>query len=300
MSFKDFKKAEFEETIKENGESEIKAVDFEQYHEEPPKKCEEKPVKFEQESKATKRTIAAQFRCPKCQKAYLGKTKMIQHIKKYPDHGPIPLPRNENNFDVWNYLVDITQKSPPAQRGLKFCGELTNLLHNILLLTSALFKEVEQNKTFVEVDKVLGNAIGLQPGQYKFNDSELYKDVTVLKLITNTDFFKPVTISKDTMSENITKEANDGKIEKISSKDNVKDAKDEVKVIESDESKNNCDIGGRTSNVTEEMICFDTVIEKNTKENGSVECKSGKFYHLFYFCGEIYFREAYTGCLSIY
>lgn len=279
MCFKDFKKAEFEETIKENGDSEIKAADFEQYHEDP-KTSEEKSVKFEQELKATKRTIASQFRCPKCQKAYLGKTKMIQHMKKYPDHGPIPLPRNENNFDVWNYLVDITQKSPPAQRGLKFCGELTNLLHNILLLTSALFKEVEENKTFVEVDKVLGNAIGLQPGQYKFNDSELYKDVTILKLITNTDFFKPVTISKDTINENVAKEINDVKIEEVS-RDNTIEVRDGREASESDGTENNCDIDGRTSDVNEEIICFDSVIEKSTKENGAVECGSGKFYHQF-------------------
>lgn len=85
---------------------------------------------------------------------------------------------------------------------MKFCEELTNLLHNVLLLTSALFKEVESNKNHVEVDKVLGNAIGLPPGQYKFNDSELYKDVTVLKLITNIDFFKPVSkTTKDSTSE---------------------------------------------------------------------------------------------------
>lgn len=282
--FKDFKKAEFEETIKENGDSEIKAADFEQYDEDP-KTSEEKSVRFEQELKASKRTIAAQFRCPKCQKAYLGKTKMIQHMKKYPDHGPIPLPRNENNFDVWNYLVDITQKSPPAQRGLKFCGELTNLLHNILLLTSALFKEVEQNKTFVEVDKVLGNAIGLQPGQYKFNDSELYKDVTILKLITNTDFFKPVTISKDTINENVTKETGDEKITEVSG-NNTKEVRDGREVTEGDRTENNCDIDSRTSDVNEEIICFDSVIEKSTKENGSVECDSGKFnlqfFHLFF------------------
>lgn len=79
---------------------------------------------------------------------------------------------------------------------------MTNLLHNVLLLTSALFKEVEANKNHVEVDKVLGNAIGLPPGQYKFNDNELYKDVTVLKLITNTDFFKPVGKTNKSTIEN--------------------------------------------------------------------------------------------------
>lgn len=148
------------------------------------------------EQNVYKRKVSAQYRCPKCEKGYLGKTKMIQHLKKYPDHGPIPEYENNLNFEVWNYLVDITQKCPPARRGIKFCEELTNLLHNVLLLTSALFKKAEIYKNPVEVDKVLGNAIRLSPGLYNFNDAELIKDVTVLKLITNTDFFKPVDSDK--------------------------------------------------------------------------------------------------------
>nr|CAH7718198.1 unnamed protein product [Callosobruchus chinensis] len=162
-----------------------------------------------------KRTISAQYRCPKCNKAYLGKKKMIQHIRKNPEHGPMPT-STELNFDVWNYLVEVTQKCPPALRGIKFCEELTNLLHNVLLLTSALFKKVELNKNHVEVDKVLGNAIGLPPGLYKFNDSELYKDVTVLKLITNTDFFKPVdTTMEEKSPEGRKDEGTDPKVQKI-------------------------------------------------------------------------------------
>lgn len=223
-----------------------------------------------QELKATKRTIAAQYRCPKCQKAYLGKTKMIQHIKKYPDHGPLPVPRNENNFDVWNYLVDITQKSPPAQRGVKFCGELTNLLHNVLLLTSALFKEVEANKTYVEVDKVLGNAIGVPPGQYKFNDTELYKDVTVLKLITNTDFFKPVSVSKETINENKLKKV---MIEEIDTKKgNISVIKNDV---DNETDETNCDIDVKPNHTDLRMLYFGNVADKNAKEEISAEYQSG-------------------------
>lgn len=208
---------------------------------------------------------------------------MIQHIKKYPDHGPLPIPRNENNFDVWNYLVDITQKSPPAQRGLKFCGELTNLLHNVLLLTSALFKEVEPNKTFVEVDKVLANAIGLPPGQYKFNDSELYKDVTVLKLITNTDFFKPVSLSKENNIENKGKEA---KEENICQKDNIREVKDGTEVGEIKPAESNCDIDvksnddgvKKSTSVDQEMTYFkENSAKKNTKEEVPMEYQPGNF-----------------------
>lgn len=209
---------------------------------------------------------------------------MIQHIKKYPDHGPLPIPRNENNFDVWNYLVDITQKCPPAQRGLKFCGELTNLLHNVLLLTSALFKEVEPNKTFVEVDKVLANAIGLPAGQYKFNDSELYKDVTVMKLITNTDFFKPVSISKDKYLDNNLKEV---KEETKTEKDLIKEVNDGTEMVQVKPTQLNCDIDVKMINKTEEMksssadqemVYFpETSTEKVTKGQVPIEFQTGNF-----------------------
>lgn len=199
---KDFKKVEIKDTKKPVENEEEIITDFVTFKEEPPSKQTELPLlNFHQR----RRKIAAQYRCPKCLKAYLGKTKMIQHIKKYPDHGPLPQKESSKvNFEVWNYLVDITQRCTPAQRGIKFCEELTNLLHNVLLLTSALFKKVEHNKNFVEVDKVLGNAIGLSPGFYTFNDSELYKDVTVLKLITTTDFFKPVNSTTSQTEKSIT------------------------------------------------------------------------------------------------
>lgn len=127
----------------------------------------------------------------------MGKGKMIEHLKKYPDHGPLPEGYQRFNFDVWNYLFDITQKCQPGQRGAKFCEELSNLLHNLQLLKSALFKTVKDSKNCVQVDRVLGNALGLAPGKYQFDENELYKDVTVLKLITNTEFFTTNLNNKD-------------------------------------------------------------------------------------------------------
>lgn len=178
---KDFKKIEITD------EPEIKTSEFVRFEE---SNKNDKVVYQELEVHQKKRTISAQYRCPKCQKAYLGKAKMVQHLEKYPDHGPLSDTFNKLNFDVWNYLVDITQKSPPGRRGSKFCEELTNLLHNVQLLTSALFKKEEVDNN-VQVDKVLGNAIGLNPGKYRFDENELHKDVTVLKLIGNSDFFNP-------------------------------------------------------------------------------------------------------------
>nr|XP_023028958.1 uncharacterized protein LOC111517139 [Leptinotarsa decemlineata] len=193
----DFEKLE----TNDNKNTDVKTTEFPKFLEPP---TESKPSRVQGlEFHQQRRTIAAQYRCPKCRKAYLGKTKMMQHIQKHPDHGPMPQNEKKANFDVWNFLVDITQKCPQAQRGAKFCEELTNLMHNLLLLTSALFKKVELNKNFVEVDKVLGNAIGLKPGPYCFNDNELYKDVTVLQLLTTTDFFKPSDDSGKPPKENV-------------------------------------------------------------------------------------------------
>ncbi|XP_018564321.1 uncharacterized protein LOC108905784 [Anoplophora glabripennis] len=282
---KDFKKMETEDGALYSEEHDVKTTEFERFEEDNKqvKKTNEIQLEFHQR----KRKISAQYRCPKCKKAYLGKSKMIQHIKKYPDHGPIP--HNELNFDVWNYLVDITQKCPSAQRGIKFCEELTNLLHNVLLLTSALFKKVEQNKNYVDVDKVLGNAIGLPPGPYKFNDSELYKDVTVLKLITNSDFFKPVNTDEGAgIDKNVTVVNKSRESEEVEAQKTESSSYRDVKVIcdhtKGDEEKT--DLYFRThgddfsmiktqNNITSEEVQCIPVIESsviiNNFEKGNVE-----------------------------
>lgn len=175
-------------------DSEIETADFVKYTEptkstEKPEVIEERPITLDSVQK--KRRIASQYRCPKCQKAYMGRTKILEHLRKNPTHGPM----NESegsHFEVWNYLVSITQKCPSSERGPKFCQELSNLLHNLLLLTNALFKKLGNASSEVKVDKVLGNAIGLAPGSYYFDDNNLYKDVTVLKLMSNTDLLNSI------------------------------------------------------------------------------------------------------------
>ncbi|EFA03009.1 uncharacterized protein LOC103314918 [Tribolium castaneum] len=189
---KDFKK--FQPSVNDR---EVQVTDFERVEEK-----ENSKIEFAQ-LQTRKRVVKAQFKCPKCFKAYLGKNKMIQHLKKNPDHGPLPEGYQQYNFDVWNYLFDITQKCKAGQRGVKFCEELSNLLHNVQLLKSALFKTVTDNKNCVQIDKVLGNAIGLAPGKYKFDENELYKDVTVLKLITNSDFFKPNNVNSTAKNKTV-------------------------------------------------------------------------------------------------
>lgn len=136
-----------------------------------------------------KRNISSKYRCPKCQKAYLGRSRMLRHLQDYPDHGPIPEHCKDNNFEMWNFLVDITQKCPTGTRGKKFCAELTNLLQNLKVLTRFLFK-LSGDKNSVKVNKLLANALNMIPGDYKFNENELHKDITVFKLLEETKFFE--------------------------------------------------------------------------------------------------------------
>lgn len=136
-----------------------------------------------------KRNISPQYCCPKCHKAYLGKSRMLKHLQDFPDHGPVPLHCRDNNFEAWNFLVDVTHKCSPGSRGKKFCAELTNLLHNLRLLKRVLFKAPKDEKNVVKVDAVLGRALDLEPGNYRFNESELLKDVTVFTLLQNSQFF---------------------------------------------------------------------------------------------------------------
>ncbi|KAL1491350.1 hypothetical protein ABEB36_011959 [Hypothenemus hampei] len=198
----DFKKIITEDNGSDlNDLSDIKISDFANYTE------TKKDVGAIQENKLLelnsvqkKRRIAAQYRCPKCKKAYLGRNKILEHLKKNPTHGPMQ-ESEKNHFEVWNYLVSITQKCPSSERGSKFCQELSNLLHNLVLLTNALFKRLGSASNQVEIDKVLGNAIGLNPGTYYFDDNNLYKDVTVLKLMGNSDFLNSIRSKNEEQQE---------------------------------------------------------------------------------------------------
>lgn len=126
---------------------------------------------------------------------------MLKHFQDNPDHGPIPEHCKDNNFETWNFLVDITQKCSLTERGKKFCEELTNLLHNAKILAKVLFKATNNTKHSVTVDRVLGNALDLKPGDYKFNDQELHKDVTFLTLLENAKFFEDTYLNTNSYTE---------------------------------------------------------------------------------------------------
>lgn len=133
--------------------------------------------------------ISSKYRCPKCQKVYLGRIKMVKHLEDNPDHGPIPEYCKTNNSEVWNYLVDITQKLPTGKRGSKFCEELSNLLQNLRVLSRFLFKLSDEKNT-VALDTYLGSVFDLPPGNYRFNESELHKDVTIFKMLNDMRLFE--------------------------------------------------------------------------------------------------------------
>lgn len=156
-----------------------------------------------------KRNISARYRCPKCQKAYLGRNRMLRHLQDNPDHGPIPEHCKDNNFEAWNFLVDITQKCSIGNKGKKFCEELTNLLHNVKILARVLFKSSKDQKNAVKIDRVLGNALDLAPGEYKFNENELHKDVTVLSLLENSRFFEETYLNNENKSCNDSVQTNE-------------------------------------------------------------------------------------------
>lgn len=113
---------------------------------------------------------------------------MLKHLEDNPDHGPIPEHCKTNNSEVWNYLVDITQKCPTGRKGLKFCEELSTLLQNLKALARFLFK-ISNDKNTVVVDTFLGAALDLAPGNYRFNENELHKDVTIFKMLNDMKLF---------------------------------------------------------------------------------------------------------------
>lgn len=120
---------------------------------------------------------------------------MVKHLEDNPDHGPIPEHCKTSNSEVWNYLVDVTQKFPAGKRGLKFCEELSNLLQNLKVLSRYLFK-LSSEKNTVAVDAILGSVLDLSPNNYKFNESELHKDVTIFKMLNDMKVFEDANRTK--------------------------------------------------------------------------------------------------------
>ncbi|KAK5647041.1 hypothetical protein RI129_005505 [Pyrocoelia pectoralis] len=162
---------------------ELRTIDFES-----PSQTESS-VTFQEdrlESHKRKRSISSQFRCPQCKKAYLGNNKMLRHFEKHPDHKPASDYYKARYDDTWNYLIDISNKNPAGQRGLKFCQELISLLNNIRVVAKSLFKNpTGLDKNLFFVDGMLSNVLGIDSGNYVLNESKLHKEVVLLHPCSN-------------------------------------------------------------------------------------------------------------------
>ncbi|KAK4880752.1 hypothetical protein RN001_008898 [Aquatica leii] len=210
----DFKKIDTSESDSLDMNGDLKTTDFES----PNVHVVSEPVHItlpedRLETHKRKRSISSQFRCPECKKAYLGNNKMLRHFEKHPEHRPKSDYYKARYDDTWNYLMDISNKNPVGQRGIKFCRELVNLLNNVKIVAKSFFKTpIDSDKNLFLVDSTLSDVLGIEPGNYALNESKLHKEVQVLlpcstngqdnniKLIADTNF--DICKSKDSFNEN--------------------------------------------------------------------------------------------------
>jgi hypothetical protein len=89
------------------------------------------------------RKISAKFRCPACNKIYLGKNKMNNHFKLFPEHKPI---QPENESLLYSHLMSlIHQKTKNEDKTSFFLKELSNFVEKMQKLTPKLITTNEEN-----------------------------------------------------------------------------------------------------------------------------------------------------------
>lgn len=183
-------------------ETDLKIIEFEPLKTNQSPTTSDVPVQINQlELHQRKRCIAPQFRCPKCKKAYLGHSKMLKHLQKHPDHGPIPEHCKSRYNDTWNYLIDIANKRPSGQKGIKFCRELVNFLSNVRVLAKMFFKHPSGNENnLYYVDETFAELLGIQSGNYVLNENELHKDLHIYSFLNSST--QPNDIEKDVTFKN--------------------------------------------------------------------------------------------------
>lgn len=199
---------------------------------------EESPKELLTGLEVPKRKISDHFRCPTCNKIYLGRTRMARHFEMHPDHGspeqlPPPTPEPElkqtptqdplkrkgKKRGPWAYVTPEA-KSERRQMKLKeaisvcenfevikiaakpvldaqslfellvlksdsnvrtFLGELKELMDKIrekarIMLTVSNDDE-KPNKDVIDLnEELLCDALGLNPGLYKINNSAFKKE----------------------------------------------------------------------------------------------------------------------------
>ncbi|KRT78585.1 hypothetical protein AMK59_8117, partial [Oryctes borbonicus] len=114
---KDFKKIDISDNSKLDL-TDLKTSEFEplRTNETP----SEEPLRILEQHHKRKRNIPPRFRCPTCNKAYLGRIKMVNHFQKHPDHRSDTI-QDFINHTTWNFLILTSQKHKLGSKGIKFC-----------------------------------------------------------------------------------------------------------------------------------------------------------------------------------
>ncbi|XP_065163651.1 uncharacterized protein [Atheta coriaria] len=150
----------------------------------------EPPPLVSLESNPKKRNIPAQYKCPTCKKAYLGRNRMAAHLKKNPDHGATNQ-MMQQDCNSWNFLIETALKANKGKRGEKFCKELISLVKNARVMAKNFLRPATVKSEFV-VDSLLAKILDIKEGDYRFNESGICKDVNIFSFLLDDSFLESV------------------------------------------------------------------------------------------------------------
>lgn len=114
------------------------------------------------------RKISSEFRCTSCKKIYLGKNKMNQHYKLFPDHRPKV---SENESALFTHLMKMVRlKKKKKDMADVFFNELSNFVQLCEKLTPKLITNQDNPNTHHHIiDKNAANLLRINPGNYRLN-----------------------------------------------------------------------------------------------------------------------------------
>lgn len=179
-----------------------------------------------------RRIISGQYRCPTCNKAYLGQLRLIKHFQKYPDHGNKNANQKQYN-STWKYLIETSMKASSGSKVKTFCEELAILVQNARILAKYLFK-LSEDETAIQIDDLLANVLGIGTGKYTLNENDLCKDVTLFSYL-DMNYFDETYLSPANDDTKETKTQPEREPNKLKNKVNnyVEDNKRENNFVES-------------------------------------------------------------------
>lgn len=115
------------------------------------------------------RKISSEFRCTSCKKIYLGKNKMKNHFKLFPDHRP---KASETESVLFMHLMTmVRQKKKNKDMADVFFKEISNFVQHCEKLTPRLItnKDNHPNTHHHVVDKNAASLLRINPGNYRLN-----------------------------------------------------------------------------------------------------------------------------------